>query len=146
MPVVITSVNGAGPFSAGPGGSQIPTWLQVRGTFSGCTDVWVGSTCTTPPTGAPGYAATLTGGSWSCDLPNDKKCACGAEVTVSARCDGHAPVFFPVSRLACDCPSASNGRYTVDPNCFLDQGVLKRNVHLEVTITNPTGAYADAQW
>jgi hypothetical protein len=54
MAVVITSVNGAGPYTPGPGGSQIPATLQVKGTFSGCKDIWVGSTCTTPPAGAPG--------------------------------------------------------------------------------------------
>jgi hypothetical protein len=99
--VAITKVRG--------NGYPVPTSITVWGTATGCEEIEVSWPCAAEavrkafPTGGPN--------NWTVDLPNDNlldndRCACGAEVEVTARCSNplntnDPPVVF-TTVLDCD--------------------------------------------
>ena len=77
MAVTITSVQGTGA-------GTTPATIHVDGTASGCESIEVSSPCS-DKTITVQQTATGTW-SWSADLPNDKRCGCGAQIRVDAWC------------------------------------------------------------
>ena len=88
-------------------GGNPPTHFSVEGTVSGCETLHLGSSCTKQNM----QVSIPTGGSntWGpINLPNDKNCGCGANVTFIAYCGLGTPseTSSSITVSVCDtCPT-----------------------------------------